>query len=81
MTEKISFLASFPPIQSAIKIGDTGMRITLDIPESELPKAIKIITLREAVIQVTVNVAKNGSGLPNKATIETSKDSGKHHDV
>ena len=50
----IKFLASLPDIQAAIKLGGVGMRIQLDVPESELPNAIKILNLRNKVFQVTI---------------------------
>ncbi len=58
MAEKVSFLASFPAIQSAIKItGDGGgMRITLDIPESEMAEAVKLMLYRQVVLRITVEV-------------------------
>ena len=60
----ITFLAAFPPIQSAIKIGDAGMRIQLDVPESEMAAAVGLIALRDAVLRVTVQAeAKSGPGL------------------
>lgn len=53
---KVQFLAAFPPIQSAIKIGQDGMRIQLDIPETEMENAIALIALRDVVLRVTVEV-------------------------
>jgi hypothetical protein len=53
---KVQFLASFPPIQSAIKIGQDGMRIQLDIPETEMENAIALIALRDVVLRVAVEV-------------------------
>ena len=50
----VSFLASFPPIQSAIKVGQDGMRIQLDIPESEMANAIGLLGMRECILVVTV---------------------------
>lgn len=62
MSEPVTFLASFPPIQSAIKItgaGD-GARIQLDIPETELPAIARLLLLREQVLMVTIEpVLKN----------------------
>lgn len=58
--EKTTFLASFPPIQTAIKVhgsGD-GMRIQLDIPESEMAEALKLLMWRESVLKVTVELSK-----------------------
>lgn len=49
-----TFQASFPPIQSAIKVGPEGMRIQLDVPESEMGEAIKLLQWRSIVIRVTI---------------------------
>ncbi len=44
MPEKIQFIASIPPIQSAVNIGgDQAARIKLDIPSSELPEVLKMV--------------------------------------
>jgi len=51
---KVQFLASFPPIQSAIKIGQDGMRIQLDIPETEIENAVALLAFRDCVIRVTI---------------------------
>lgn len=50
----VIFLANFPPIQSAIKVGQDGMRIQLDIPESEMVRAVLLLALREKVLKVTI---------------------------
>lgn len=57
---KIMFLASFPPIQSAIKIGEDGARIQLDIPESELSNALPLVAMRDMVLRVTVEPESQG---------------------
>jgi hypothetical protein len=54
VTAKIVFKASFPPIQSAIKIGTDGMRIQLDVPEIEMGNAVDILALRGVVLKVTI---------------------------
>jgi len=56
MSETARFRAAFPAIMSAIKIcGDgTGMRIQLDIPESEMAEALKLLMWREQVLVVEV---------------------------
>ena len=66
MTDSATFRATFPPIQSAIKIyGDeTGMRIQLEIPESDMAQAVKLLTMRGKVLQVTVTV-ENGKKQAN----------------
>lgn len=51
----VSFVASFPNIQTAIRVaGDGGARILLDIPESELPAIVRLLLLRGQVVRVTV---------------------------
>ena len=54
--DKAIFLATFPAIQSAIKVyGDEqGMRVQLEIPESEMAEAVKLLQWRGKVIRVTV---------------------------
>ena len=56
MTDRAEFLASFPCIQSAIKVyGDEqGMRVQIDIPESEMGEALKLLQWRGVVLKVTV---------------------------
>ena len=52
--DSITFLATFPDITSAIKIGRDGMRIQLDVPEEDMGQAIKLLALRDVVLSVTV---------------------------
>jgi hypothetical protein len=56
-----TFLASFPAIQSAIKISGSGdgIRVQLDIPESEVPNALPLLGWREMALRVTVEPLKN----------------------
>lgn len=58
----IVFLASFPPIGSAVKVSGNGdgMRITLDIPETEMSKAVMLLAVREKRLKVTIEVEENG---------------------
>jgi len=52
---KIQFVACLPDNQSAISIGGDGAtRIKLDIPESELAEAIKLVLLKGQTFQVTI---------------------------
>jgi hypothetical protein len=55
------FLASFPPIQSALKVNGIkeGMRIQLDIPESEMAQAVNLLRWREMPLEVTIRPAQN----------------------
>jgi hypothetical protein len=61
-SESATFLASFPTIQSAIKIdgGGNGMRVQLDVPESEMHEAIKLLMWRECGLRVHITPEKHG---------------------
>lgn len=51
----VTFMASFPNIQTAIRVaGDGGARILLDIPENELPAIARLLLMRGMVLRVTV---------------------------
>jgi hypothetical protein len=56
MVDKVTFSGSFPPIASAIKISGNGdgMRIMIDIPESEMAKALMLMMFRQVPITVTI---------------------------
>jgi hypothetical protein len=58
----ITFKASMPPIQSAVKISGNGdgMRIQLDIPETEMGNAVQLLAMREKVLKVTIEVEERG---------------------
>lgn len=71
-----TFLASFPAIQSAIKIGQDGMRVQLDIPESEIANAVELLGMRDCVLKVTVEreILKNkGNKSASKRTNKQSQ--------
>jgi hypothetical protein len=53
----ITFLASFPQIQSAIKRGNEGMRIQLDVPESEVVNAVPLLALMDQTFRVVITLA------------------------
>ena len=55
MSEPIRFEASFPAIQSAIKVdGAGGARVQLDIPETEMPAIVRLMLMRGKVLTITV---------------------------
>ena len=62
MGEQARFLCNFPPIQSALKIGIDGMRLQLDVPESEMDKAVLLLAWRDRVLDVTIRPLKNTTG-------------------
>lgn len=71
MTDRAVFRAVLPNTQGAIRVhGDSGMRITLDVSEDELPEALKLVMWRQRVLVVTVepeqgehNSERFGTGL------------------
>jgi len=53
------FLASIAPLQSAMTIAaDGGMRVKLDIPESELRQIKRLMALRGKVLKVTITTVR-----------------------
>jgi len=54
--DKIEFVASLPDIQSAITIsGEGATRVKLDIPETELAKAIRLVMLKGQAFKVIID--------------------------
>lgn len=66
MSEPIVFLASFPPIQSAIKVGQDGARVQLDIPETEMPAIVRLMLMRGKILRITVEDGAGPATLPAK---------------
>jgi hypothetical protein len=56
MTKKIQFRAFIPPILSAIRTGGDSLRLTFDVPESDMLAAIALIALRDTALRITVEV-------------------------
>ena len=55
MSEAATFLATLPPILSALRFsGDGGLRVMFDVPESEMAEAVKLLAWRQQVLRVTV---------------------------
>jgi hypothetical protein len=55
---KATFRASIPPIMSGIKTGSDGMRLQLDIPESDMGEAVKLLAMRGMRLVVTVEMLR-----------------------
>jgi len=71
VSDSATFRATFPPVLSAIRMaGDGGMRIMMDIPESDMAEAIQLLAWRQKVLRVTVTPDGGGSA---------RKDAGKHY--
>lgn len=76
--DSVSFLASFPPIQSAIKLdGRDGARIQLDIPDNEMGNFIKIMLWKGEVFRVTIEriIQKNLTELDDEIKKEPKRKS------
>jgi hypothetical protein len=57
---RIQFTAALPPIQSAISVGGDGARIKLDIPETDLAQALKLVMLKGKAFRVTIEADDDG---------------------
>ena len=56
---KIEFIASLPDIQSAISIGGDGStRLKIDIPESEIAEAVKLVMLKGQAFKINIETIK-----------------------
>ena len=56
--DRAVFEAAFPSTQGAIRIhGDSGMRIELDIDESNVPAALSVMLWRDRLLKVTIEPA------------------------
>lgn len=64
MVTRIEFLASLPDIQSACKIGQNSMRVQLDIPATELTKALPLAVASGRILKITIEWedSNNGNG-------------------
>jgi hypothetical protein len=57
--ERAVFEAVIPSTATAIRIhGDEGMRLTLDVDESNLPKALDLVCWRGRLLKVTIEPAE-----------------------
>ena len=69
---KIQFVASLPPIQSAINIDGqgNGARIKLDIPASEMLQVVQLQTMIGSAFKVTIEKLKEDNNFYNNTDIE-----------
>jgi hypothetical protein len=55
LSKQITFLASIPPLMSAIQVdGSGGARIKIDVPETDIEAVTQLMALRGEVLRVTV---------------------------
>jgi len=63
---EIEFIASLPDIQTAISIGGDGAtRVKLDIPESELAQAVKLVMLKGKAFRVKIETINQDAWMAN----------------
>ncbi len=56
MAEQVVFQCSLAPIMSAIRRGPDGVRVVIDIPETEVMNASSLFMLHGVSLKVTVEV-------------------------
>lgn len=61
--DKAIFIASIAPIMTGLSTGNDGMRIKLDIPETEMGEAAKLLAMRGQVLRVSVEVERKKNKL------------------
>ena len=60
MTDRVTFEAIIPDTATAIQIhGGGGMRVRFDIDESNVPEALMLTVMRDRLLRLTVEVAKD----------------------
>ena len=58
--EQATFYATIPNIASAIRVhGESGGRIQLDISDSELAEALRLVAWREKLLKITIEVTED----------------------
>jgi hypothetical protein len=56
------FIATIPPIMTGIKAGADGMRFQMDVAETEMGEAVKLIGMKGKQLKVTVQVVQAEGG-------------------
>lgn len=74
--EKITFLASLPPIQSAIMVDGTGdsMTVKLQIPIKQYPQALQLNLMTQKVLKVTITEEPQKKPAPAPKPADKKKD-------
>ena len=59
---KITFMASMPPIDSALRFSGAGngARLQLDIPENQMEHAAWLLAMRQCRLIVTIEIEQDG---------------------
>ena len=61
VSEPLTFLVSIAPATGALKtMADGGFRVTLDIPETELPAYARLHLLRNTRLRIVLTVDDDG---------------------
>lgn len=71
--QEIKFRGSLSPIMSAIKIGSDLMRISIDVPRSDLQKAIGLTALEGVALKFIISVDDNPHATEKPEKIKKEK--------
>ena len=63
---RAEFLAFIPPLQSAIRTGGDGGRVTLEVPETSMSGFAKLLGIRGKRLKVTVEILTELDDAPKK---------------
>lgn len=65
--DTVTFLASLPPITSAIMVDGTGdsMMVKLQIPLNKCPQALRLNLMTQKILRVTVTEEPQEKTIPN----------------
>ena len=67
MADKLTFIASIAPLQSAITIAhDGGARVKIDIPEDEMPAIVRLMLMRGRVLKITIEPEDDNGTTENR---------------
>lgn len=66
---QVQFKASLADIQSAIRIGKDGMVVQLEVPESEMANAIRLVQMRGTTLVVQVQTESQEAKQPEEAPL------------
>ena len=66
---KATMNAYIPPLQSAIRTGGDGGRVTFEIPETDMIHFIKLLMMRGKQLTLTVEIKGDGHGKESQASM------------
>lgn len=52
--KRLRFVCQLADVMHPVKVGRDGVRVTLDVPLTEMPKALPLLAMTECALDVTV---------------------------